>query len=80
MCDALGYRCAPTLAARARPGGLVEQSVFEEIAHAFEGYAAKGGFDAICLELHGATATRETDDTEGVLLSASARLSVRRCP
>ncbi len=68
MCDALGYRCAPTLAARARPGGLVEQSVFEEIAHAFEGYAAKGGFDAICLELHGATATRETDDTEGVLL------------
>ena len=67
-CDALGYRCVPTLAARARPGGLVQQNVFEEIADAFVGYAEKGGFDAICLELHGATAARETDDTEGVLL------------
>jgi microcystin degradation protein MlrC len=67
-CDALGYRCVPTLAARARPGGLIEQSVFEEIADGFARYAEKGGFDAICFELHGATAARETDDTEGVLL------------
>lgn len=69
VCDALGDTCIPTLAARARPGGPIEEPVFQEIVDALVEAAAKGGYDVICLDLHGATLAAETGDTEGVLLT-----------
>lgn len=69
VCDALGDRCVPTLAARSRPGGPIAESVFQEIADALVAAATKGGFDAICLDMHGATLAQETGDTEGLILT-----------
>lgn len=66
--DRLGHVCVPVLGARARPGGPVLQELFEEIVADFVAAARKGDFDAICLELHGATISQDTVDTEGELL------------
>ena len=66
--DALGYRCAPSFVARARPGGAVEQPVMEEIFENFVAAARKGGFEAICLDLRGATLADGYIDPEGELL------------
>lgn len=68
VAEALGYKCIPALAARARPGGPVEQAVFEAIADEFVAAARRGGFEAICLELHGATTAERSLDTEGEVL------------
>jgi len=67
--DRLGHVCMPVLGARARPGGPVAQGLFEEIVADFVEAARQGGFDAICLELHGATISQDTVDTEGELLA-----------
>lgn len=67
--EALGYRCVASISARARPGGAIEQAVFESIVDEFLQAARRGGFDAICLDLHGATLAQHTHDTEGYLLS-----------
>ena len=66
--EQLGHICVPVLSARARPGGLVEEHVYQEIAAEFEAAVKAGQFDAICLELHGATSAEQTVDTEGDLL------------
>ncbi|KRE09647.1 hypothetical protein ASE63_03680 [Bosea sp. Root381] len=66
--DRLGHTCVPVLGARARPGGPVAQDLFEEIVAEFVAAARKGDYDAICLELHGATISQDTVDTEGELL------------
>ena len=68
VAERLGYECVPTLAARARPGGPIDESVFLEIADEFVAAAGQGGFDAICLDLHGATLAEQTVDPEGELL------------
>jgi len=68
VAEAKGYECVPVIAARARPGGPVEEAVLQEIFAAFEVAARKGGFDAICLDLHGATLGERTIDPEGELL------------
>ena len=67
--DRLGYECVPVLGARARPGGPVAQGLFEEIVAEFVAAAGLGGFDGICLELHGATIAQDCVDTEGELLA-----------
>lgn len=66
--EALGHVCVPVISARARPGGPVEDDVIQEIFLAFENAARFEQFDAVCLELHGATTSRSIDDTEGELL------------
>ena len=68
VADRLDYRCIPVVAARARPRGLADQTVFEDLVEEFVRAARRGGFGAICLELHGATAAEQTLDTEGELL------------
>jgi len=67
--EALGYRCIPSISARARPGGAIEQKVFDNIVDEFVQAARMQDFDAICLDLHGATLAEHTLDTEGYLLS-----------
>ncbi|QCN99676.1 M81 family peptidase (plasmid) [Azospirillum argentinense] len=66
--EALGYQCVPAISARTRPGGAIEQEAFERIADQFVDAARQGGFDAICLDLHGATLAEKTLDSEGYLL------------
>jgi microcystin degradation protein MlrC len=68
VAEQLGYRCIPALAVRARPGGPVDQAVFEGIVEEFLAVARLGGFESICLELHGATTAEQSVDTEGELL------------
>ena len=68
-CDALGATPVPTLIARARPGGPIDEAVFQDVADRLVAAAAAGGFDAVCLDLHGATVAARTGDTEGVLLA-----------
>jgi microcystin degradation protein MlrC len=67
--EALGYRCIPSIAARARPGGPVDETVFLDVMDTMVAQARQGGFDGICIELHGATVAETSFDTEGVLLA-----------
>ncbi|WP_438480450.1 M81 family metallopeptidase [Oleiharenicola lentus] len=66
-----GFAVIPTLDAWALPGGLVEDTAFEqfwcEFAQAAR-LALATGIDAIFLVLHGAMATTSFDDAEGELL------------
>ena len=56
------------VAATANPSGPVDDEAFEAMASAIV-EAAKGGHDAILLDLHGAMATRALGDAEGELLA-----------
>jgi len=56
------------VAAEANPSGPVEDDAFERIAGAIVAAAARGGWDGILLDLHGAMVTRSHEDGEGELL------------
>lgn len=56
------------VAASAFPSGIVEDAAFEVIATRIVEEVARGGFDGILLELHGAMVTRSHPDGEGELL------------
>lgn len=60
----------PTLAARARPGGRVEDDSYRYIRDAILAVAKKKDFDAIALCLHGCTQTESLDSAEQDLLTA----------
>ena len=68
--DAAGVEWLPSVAARARPGGPVEETVFANLA---EEILETDRPDAVCLELHGAMLSSERDDCEGDLLTALRR-------
>lgn len=68
--EAAGVDWLPVLAARARPGGPVEESLFADFLSAFVEAARRERPDAVCLELHGALLTTARDDPEGDLLAA----------
>ncbi|MGP1256660.1 MAG: M81 family metallopeptidase [Kiloniellales bacterium] len=65
--DAAGVDWLPSVAARARPGGPVEETIFADLT---EEILATERPDAVCLELHGAMLSSERNDCEGDLLSA----------
>ncbi len=56
------------VAASAFPSGIVEDAAFDTIAARIVEEVARGGFDGILLELHGAMVTRRHPDGEGELL------------
>ena len=68
--EAAGVDWLPVLAARARPGGPVEEALFAGFLADFLATAARERPDAVCLELHGALLTTGRDDPEGDLLAA----------
>ncbi|MEX2630311.1 MAG: M81 family metallopeptidase [Tistlia sp.] len=68
--EAAGVAWLPVLAARARPGGPVEEPLFAGFLEAFLEAARRERPDAVCLELHGALLTTARDDPEGDLLAA----------
>jgi microcystin degradation protein MlrC len=59
----------PAVAARARPGGPIEQSAVDLLVAEFVSTAERTNPDAICLELHGATISTNDPDVEGTLLT-----------
>ncbi|WP_119165087.1 M81 family metallopeptidase [Algihabitans albus] len=65
--EAAGVAWLPSVAARARPGGPVEERFFTAL---LEEILASDAPDAVCLDLHGAMLSRERDDCEGDLLTA----------
>ena len=56
------------IAAAAPPSGPVEDTAYAEITDHICAAAAKGGFDGIMLDLHGAMVTQSLDDGEGQFL------------
>ena len=63
-----GAEIALPIAAGAPPSRPVEDAAFEHIAGAICDAVAKGGYDAIMLDLHGAMVTESLEDGEGELL------------
>jgi microcystin degradation protein MlrC len=63
-----GAEIALPIAAGAPPSGPVEDDAYAHIADAICEAAAKGGFDGIMLDLHGAMVTQSLEDGEGALL------------
>lgn len=64
-----GWRLVPSIWAGATPSAQVTRDAFERIAAALLEDAARGGFDAVYLDLHGAAVAEHVDDCEGELLA-----------
>src|SRR6516165_7000430 len=56
------------IAAGASPSGPVEDTAYKHITDTISEAAAKGGFDGIMLDLHGAMVTQRLEDGEGEFL------------
>lgn len=56
------------IAANASPSGPVDDAAYAEITDTICAAIAKGGFDGILLDLHGAMVTQSLEDGEGALL------------
>ena len=63
-----GWTLQPSAWAGASPSAQVARDAFERIAEHIVGDAARGGFDAVYLDLHGAAVAEHVDDAEGELL------------
>lgn len=66
--EALGAGFEIPIAANAWPSGPVQDAAFEHICERIVTAAARGGWDAILLDLHGAMVTESLEDGEGELL------------
>lgn len=66
---ARGWDVLPACWCGASPSSYVTQDAFERISAAVLADVAKGGFDAVYLDLHGAGVADHVDDTEGELIS-----------
>lgn len=64
-----GCQVMPSIAARARPGGRVEDAAYSFIKNEMLAAAHRGGYDAIALCLHGCTQTESLDSAETDLLA-----------
>ncbi|MBN8494403.1 MAG: M81 family metallopeptidase [Burkholderiales bacterium] len=63
-----GWTLLPSAWAGASPSAHVTREAFERIAAQVCADAARGGFDAVYLDLHGAAVAEHADDAEGELL------------
>lgn len=68
--QAHGCEAVPTLAARARPGGRVEDAAYAALREDILAAARQGGYDAVALCLHGCMQTESLDSAEADLLAA----------
>lgn len=66
---ARGWDVLPGCWSGASPSSYVTQDAFERISAAVLADVAKGGFDAVYLDLHGAGVAEHVDDTEGELIT-----------
>ncbi len=67
--DQLGIDLIPTLQAGATPGGVIQQSAYEQLkSMLLERLQATLPVDGVLLDLHGAMVTEENQDAEGDLI------------
>jgi microcystin degradation protein MlrC len=74
VADRHGAEIVLPVAAEASPSGIVEDDTYRRISDLILEPLARGGFDGILLDLHGAMVTRSLDDGEGSLLAQIRRL------
>lgn len=68
LAEAAGAEFEIAIAAHAAPSGLVQDAAYHEMTEAIVQAVARGGFDGILLDLHGAMVTESHEDGEGELL------------
>ena len=68
VADELGAEVVVPVCASAPPSGPVDSDAYETFCRMITDAVAKGGFDALWLDLHGAMVTDRFDDGEGELL------------
>ncbi|CAD6545385.1 hypothetical protein LMG27952_04301 [Paraburkholderia hiiakae] len=68
VADELGAQIVLPVAADAFPSGPVHDDAYRRITELILDAVAKGGYDGILLDLHGAMVTQSLDDGEGTLL------------
>ena len=68
VAEELGADIVVPVCASAPPSGPVDRDTYETICRMITGEVAKGGFDALWLDLHGAMVAEHFDDGEGELL------------
>jgi len=68
VADGEGAEVVVPVCASAPPSGRVDSDAYETFCRLITDEVAKGGFDGIMLDLHGAMAAEEYDDGEGELL------------
>ncbi|WP_028205896.1 M81 family metallopeptidase [Paraburkholderia nodosa] len=68
VADELGAQIVLPVAADAFPSGPVHDDAYRRITALILDAVAKGGYDGILLDLHGAMVTQSLDDGEGTLL------------
>jgi microcystin degradation protein MlrC len=66
---ARGWQVLPACWCGASPSSFVTQDAFERISTELLADVARGGFDAVYLDLHGAGVAEHVDDTEGELIT-----------
>jgi microcystin degradation protein MlrC len=68
LAEAAGAEFELAIAAHAAPSGLVDDDAFERMSRTIVDTVARGGWDGILLDLHGAMVTQSFEDGEGELL------------
>jgi len=64
-----GWQLVPSSWCGAIPSAHVTEDAFERISASIMDDVARGGFDAVYLDLHGAAVAEHVDDTEGELIA-----------
>ncbi|MEO8023225.1 M81 family metallopeptidase [Polaromonas sp.] len=70
----MGWQLVPSSWCGAIPSSYVTEDAFERICASILADVAKGGFDAVYLDLHGAAVAEHVADTEGELLARIRRV------
>ncbi|SEE53019.1 Microcystin degradation protein MlrC, contains DUF1485 domain [Rhizobiales bacterium GAS191] len=68
VAESVGAEIVVPIAANAPPSGPVDRATYEACAKAITDAVAKGGFDGLMLDLHGAMVAEHVEDGEGELL------------
>jgi microcystin degradation protein MlrC len=68
VADEIGAQVVVAVCASAPPSGPVDGDAYEQCCRMITDEVAKGGFDALWLDLHGAMVVEQFDDGEGELL------------
>lgn len=70
----MGWQLVPSSWCGAIPSSYVTEDAFERISSSILDDVARGGFDAVYLDLHGAAVAEHVADTEGELLARIRRM------
>ena len=74
VADRQGAQIVLPVAAEASPSGIVDEDTYRSLSELILEQVARGGFDGILLDLHGAMVTQSLEDGEGSLLASIRRI------